>query len=260
MDRVSGKTALVTGGARSLGKAQCLLLADEGANVVVADLLVDEGKKTAEEIVEKGGRAEFFEHDVSKENDWKEAMRRTLEVFSKLDILVNNAGVGASNSVEDVTLNQWEWIIGINLTGVFLGTKYGIETMKNGGGGSIINISSIQGLVGDPIQAAYNASKGGVRLFTKSAALHCGKSGYNIRVNSVHPGYIWTPMVEEYSKSANFAKVYGKDGREALDRLHPIGHVGEPKDVAYAVLYLASDESKFVTGSELVVDGGYTAQ
>ena len=187
-------------------------------------------------------------------------MKRTVETFSRVDIVVNNAGVGASDNVEDMSMEQWQTVMDVNLTGVFLGTKYAIEAMKKSGGGSIINISSIQGLVGDPIQAAYNASKGGVRLFTKSAALHCGRSGYNIRVNSVHPGYIWTPMVEEYTKSENFRKVYGMDGRVALNRLHPIGHVGEPNDVAYATLYLASDESKFVTGSELVVDGGYTAQ
>jgi 3(or 17)beta-hydroxysteroid dehydrogenase len=260
MDRLKGKIALVTGGARSLGKAQCMLFAAEGAKIIVTDILVREGEETAEQIKKNNGEAAFIEHDVSNEEDWQRVMKRTVETFSRVDIVVNNAGVGASDNVEDMSMEQWQKVMDVNLTGVFLGTKYAIEAMKKSGGGSIINISSIQGLVGDPIQAAYNASKGGVRLFTKSAALHCGRSGYNIRVNSVHPGYIWTPMVEEYTKSENFRKVYGMDGRVALNRLHPIGHVGEPNDVAYATLYLASDESKFVTGSELVVDGGYTAQ
>lgn len=260
MDRLKGKVALVTGGARSLGKAQCILLAKEGAKVVVTDLLEVEGENTADEIAEGGGGAVFMKLDVTKPDQWKNVIQQVLDLFFRLDVLVNNAGVGASNSVEDASIEEWNWILNVNLTGVFLGTKYGIEAMKKGGGGSIINISSIQGLIGDPIQAAYNASKGGVRLFTKSAALHCGRSGYNIRVNSIHPAYIWTPMVEEFTKSDNFKKVYGQDGKAALERLHPIGRIGEPDDVAYGVLYLASDESKFVTGTELIIDGGYTAQ
>lgn len=256
MDRVKGKVALVTGGALGLGKAQALLLAKEGAKVVVTDINEDEGKKVINEIDANGGEAIFLKHDVSKEEDWKRVIEQTLQKFGKLDILVNNAGVALSKSVEDTSLEEWRWLMSINLDGVFLGTKYGIEAMKKSGGGSIINLSSIEGLIGDPNLAAYNASKGGVRIFTKSAALYCAKAGYNIRVNSVHPAYIWTPMVENYLKSQGDVE----EGRKALTRLHPIGYLGEPDDIAYGVLYLASDESKFVTGSELVIDGGYTAQ
>ncbi len=260
MKRVEGKVALVTGGARSLGKAQCLVLASEGARVVISDTLEEEGRKTAQEIQERGGGAMFIRQDVTREEEWRTVIDNILDHYGRLDVVVNNAGVGASNSIEDVSFEQWKWVLSVNLDGVFLGTKYGILAMKEHKSGSIINISSIQGLIGDPIQAAYNASKGGVRLLTKSAALYCGRAGYNIRVNSVHPGYIWTAMVEEYTRSDNFKKYYGSDGKKAVEKLHPIGHVGEPNDVAYGVLYLASDESKFVTGSELVIDGGYTAQ
>ncbi len=260
MDRVKGKVALITGGARSLGKAESILIAAEGARVVIADIMEDEGQKTVDEIVKTGDSAVFMKLDVTQETEWSLVMDLVIERFGRLDILVNNAGIGASNSVEDVSLEEWNRVVNVDLNGVFLGTKYGIKVMKGGGGGSIINISSIQGIVGDPIQAAYNAAKGGVRMFTKSAAIHCGISGYNIRVNSVHPAYIWTPMVEEYTKSDNFQRVYGSGGKTALERLHPIGKTGEPDDVAYGVLYLASDESKFVTGAELIIDGGYTAQ
>ncbi len=170
--------------------------------------------------------------------------------------MVNNAGLGIGGNAEDTTLEDWRKLMRVNLDGVFLGTKHGIRAMKDHKSGSIINLSSIEGLIGDPNLAAYNASKGGVRLFTKSAALHCAKSGYNIRVNSIHPGYIWTPMVENYLKQVGNVAA----GRKALDSLHPIGHVGEPDDIGWGVVYLVADESKFVTGSELVIDGGYTAQ
>ena len=171
---------------------------------------------------------------------------------------MNNAGVGGGCPPEEQTLERWRWLMSINLDGVFLGTKHAILAMKRKAppSGSIINLSSIEGLVGDPNLGAYNASKGGVRLYTKSVALYCAKAGLNIRVNSIHPGYIWTPMVENYlAEQGNL-----EEGRAALDALHPIGHVGDPDDVAYGAIYLASDESKFVTGAELVIDGGYTAQ
>lgn len=176
--------------------------------------------------------------------------------FRRLDVLVNNAGVALAGDVEHTTLEKWRWLMGINLDGVFLGTRSAIGAMKAARSGSIINLSSIEGLVGDPNLAAYNASKGGVRLFTKSAALYCAKAGYNIRVNSIHPGYIWTPMVESYAQTTGNAEA----ARKTLESLHPVGHIGEPNDIAYGVLYVASDESKFVTGAELVIDGGYTAQ
>lgn len=256
MNRMRGKSAIVTGGALGIGRACALKLAEEGASVTVTDLDASNGSLVVEEIRGRGGDATFVEQDVADEARWEHVMRVVIERYKKLDVLVNNAGVALAKDVEHTTLEEWRWLMSINLDGVFLGTKHAVQTMKANRGGSIVNLSSIEGLVGDPNLAAYNASKGGVRLLTKSAALYCAKAGYNIRVNSVHPGYIWTPMVENYLKSQGDVA----QGRKALDSLHPIGHVGEPDDIAYGVLYLASDEAKFVTGTELVIDGGYTAQ
>jgi len=255
MGRVTGKTAIVTGGALGLGKAAAVMLAREGARLVVTDLKEAEGQAVVAGIKSAGGEAIFVKQNVAVEAEWQGLMEATLKAFGRLDVLVNNAGIAFSGDVEHTTLEDWRRVQSINLDAVFLGTKYAIAAMKDHGG-SIINLSSIEGLVGDPVLAAYNASKGGVRIFTKSAALHCAKSGYKIRVNSIHPGYIVTPMVENFVAESEDAKAT----REALVALHPLGHLGEPDDIAYGVLYLASDESKFVTGSELVIDGGYTAQ
>lgn len=256
MGRVEGKVALITGASLGLGRASARLLAREGASIVATDRRVEEGKALVREIESTGAKAIFLEHDVSDEINWARVIAGAIERFSGLDILVNNAGVGHAGNVEMTTLEDWRWLMSINLDGVFLGAKHAIAAMKTRGGGSIINLSSIEGLIGDPNLAAYNASKGGVRIFTKSAALHCAKAGYKIRVNSIHPGYIWTPMVEAYVG----AQAEPAAAKAAIASLHPIGHIGEPDDIAYGVLYLASDESKFVTGAELVIDGGYTAQ
>lgn len=256
MRRVAGKVALVTGAGLGLGRAAALLLAREGAKIVVTDVKEAEGRAAADDIIDAGGEAIFIRHDVASEIEWAGAIEMTLSRFGRLDILVNNAGVALGADVETTTLEQWRWLMAINLDGVFLGTKHAIAAMRKSGGGSIINLSSIEGIIGDPNLAAYNASKGGVRIFTKSAALHCAKAGYKIRVNSVHPGYIWTPMVENYLAAQTDPAAM----KQALCGLHPLGHLGEPDDIAYGVLYLASDESKFVTGAELVIDGGYTAQ
>ena len=196
------------------------------------------------------------QHDVTEERQWEQAIGATVERFGRLDVLVNNAGIGIGGNVEETTFEQWRRTQSVNLDAVFIGTRDAVRSMRKSGGGSIINLSSIEGIIGDPSLAAYNASKGGVRLLTKSAALYCAKAGLKIRVNSVHPGYIWTPMVENFLRSQGDVE----KGRQHLNSLHPIGHVGEPNDVAYGVLYLASDESKFVTGAEIVIDGGYTAQ
>lgn len=256
MNRLRGKSAIVTGGALGIGRACALRFAEEGASVAVTDVDQASSALVVHEIQRAGGDAIFVRQDVADEAGWVEVMRTVTRRYNKVDILVNNAGVALARDVEHTTLEEWRRLMSINLDGVFLGIRHAIPAMKETGGGSIINLSSIEGLIGDPNLAAYNASKGGVRLLTKSAALYCAKAGYNIRVNSVHPGYIWTPMVE------NFLKAQGDvaAGRRMLDTLHPIGHVGEPDDIAYGVLYLASDESKFVTGTELVIDGGYTAQ
>ncbi|MGE0741010.1 MAG: SDR family oxidoreductase [Hyphomonadaceae bacterium] len=255
MKRVQGKVALVTGASLGLGRAAAIMLAREGARVVLTDVKAEEGGQVAEEIVAGGGEAMFLRQDVSNEQDWRRVMASVASRFGPLNVLVNNAGVALNASIEDTTLDQWRWLMGINLEGVFLGTRFAIEAMKSRGG-SIINLSSIEGLIGDPNLAAYNASKGGVRLLSKSAALHCAKAGYKIRVNSIHPGYIRTPMVEDYIAAQADPRAVNAE----IAALHPLGHIGEPDDIAYGVLYLASDESKFVTGAELVIDGGYTAQ
>ena len=254
MGRVEGKTAIVTGAARGLGEAIALLLAKEGAKVVVTDVLEDGGKEVAEEIRREGGKAIFIKHDVASEDSWSEVIEKTLSEFGKLDILVNNAGVMLIKEIENTSLEEWRWLMSINLDGVFLGTKHAIGAMKKSGGGSIVNISSAVGLIGTADDtAAYSTSKGAVRLFTKAAAMECSKAGhnYNIRVNSVHPGVIETPMVASMSRDKEF--------RKKLETMHPIGFLGKPIDIAYVVLYLASDESRLATGAEFVVDGGWTA-
>lgn len=254
MGRVQGKVAIVTGAGMGLGRAAALMLAKEGARVVATDIKEEAGRETAEAIIEAGGEAMFIRHDVSNESEWSEVIASTRRRFGKLDILVNNAGVLFSAGVEETSLEQWRWLMSVNLEGVFLGTKHAMAAMKEKGG-SIINLSSVAGLVGLPNLGAYNASKGAVRLFSKAAALECAKAGGRVRVNTIHPGGIWTPMLEQF---------IGKHGDAAADQaaaaMHPVGHAGEPDDIAYGVLYLASDESKFVTGAELVIDGGYTAQ
>ncbi len=257
MDRVKGKAALISGGAVGLGRACALALAREGADVAVTDVNATAGEKTAKEIEALGRRAVFLEHDVRFENQWERVVEAVLDRLGRLDILANNAGVGFAGSVEDCTEEEWRRMLSINLDGVFFGTKHGVRAMKRAGnGGSIINFSSIEGIVADGDFCAYNASKGGVRLLTKSAALHCAKRGYGIRVNSVHPGFIQTDMVENFLRTTKDPAAT----RKAIEGLHPIGRIGEPDDIANAVLYLASDESRFVTGAEFVIDGGFTAQ
>ena len=250
MDRVSGKVALVTGGAQGLGRAIAELLAREDAHVVISDIQEELGASVAETI---GGS--FLPHDVAKEEEWQRVIAEVLSARGELHILVNNAGVALQNNVVDTTLEEWRHLQSINLDGVFLGVKHGIPAIAGSGGGSIVNMSSMEGIIAHPEMAAYNASKGGVRLLTKSAALYCGKERNGVRVNSVHPAFAWGPLLEEYLDAQ-------PDRDKALAELqdaHPIGQLGDPEDVAYGVLYLASDESKWVTGTELVLDGGWTA-
>ncbi|MFV0369857.1 MAG: glucose 1-dehydrogenase [Hyphomicrobiaceae bacterium] len=257
MGRVAGKVAIVTGAAKGIGREAAIVLAREGAAVVVADIDEAGARSVTEEITQAGGRAVAIRQDAASEADWEAAIKLAVDTYGGLNIVVNNAGVALAGTVEDTSLKDWRALMAVNLDGVFLGTRYGIQAMKaSKGKGSIINLSSIEGLIGDPTLAAYNASKGGVRIFTKSSALHCAQEGYDIRVNSVHPGYIWTPMVEGFLGTFDDAAA----AREATAKKHPVGHLGEPADIAYGILYLASDESKFMTGAELVIDGGYTAQ
>lgn len=263
MDRVKGKVAIVTGAARGLGKAQAVLLAKEGAKVVATDINETLGKRLPEEVKREGGEAIFIKHDVTNEQGWREVIEKTLSEYGKLDILVNNAGVLLHHTIEELSLEDWRSVLNVNLEGVFLGTKYAIGAMKKSGGGSIVNISSIAGLVGMPDTSSYVASKGAVRLFTKSAALECSKLklDYNIRVNSIHPGFIYTEMVDGVIKTdVEKFGVTMEEAKKLYEDMTMMGHFGEPDDIAYGVLYFASDESKYVTGAELVIDGGYTAK
>lgn len=254
MNRLKGKVAIVTGGSLGIGHATAILLAKEGAKVAITDVLDKEGLETVDEIKRFKGEARFWHLDVSIEGEVKKIFAEIHKIFEKIDVLVNNAGIsGVNKPTHEVTTEEWDRVMAVNIRGVFLCTKHVIPLMKEGGG-SIINLSSIYGIVGGPDVPPYHASKGAVRLMTKTDALLYAKD--KIRVNSVHPGYIWTPMVENFLKSQGNVD----DGRKLVDSLHPIGHMGEPDDVAYGILYLASDEAKFVTGSELVIDGGYTAR
>ena len=255
MKRSEGKVAIVTGGALGIGRATCLLLAKEGAKVAVTDILDKECQEVVNEIRTFGGLANSWHLDVSNEEEVHKIFADIHKNFGKIDVLVNNAGIaGVSKPTHEITEEEWDTVMAVNVKGVFFCTKHVIPYMKKAGGGSIINLSSIYGIVSAPDVPPYHASKGAVRIMTKTDAFLYAKD--KIRVNSVHPGFIWTPMVENYLKSQGDVEA----GRKMLDSLHPIGHVGEPDDIAYGIVYLASDESNFVTGSELVIDGGYTAR
>ncbi|MCC6992103.1 MAG: glucose 1-dehydrogenase [Acidobacteria bacterium] len=259
MGRVEGKVALVTGGASGLGEACAKLLAAEGAALVIADRDAANGERVAGEINKAGGRAAFIALDVTVEPQWLALGAAIRERHGRLDIAVNSAGTNVARSFpSETTLDDWHRVLQVNLDGVFLGTKHALALMRESQpvAGSIINISSMLGLVGQADSGPYCASKGGVRLYTKSVALSCADQRVNVRVNSVHPGFIETPLLRTAFK--RFATE--SEARAAYDALVPIGHIGQPEDVAYGVLYLASDESKFVTGSELVIDGGFTAR
>lgn len=258
MNRLASKVALVAGGAIGIGRADCILFAREGAKVAVGDINETEGRRTVEDIRKEGGDAIFVKLDVSREEDWKTAIAETIKAYGKINILILNAGISLGKNIEDTSLAEWEQIMKVNATGTFLGDKHAIAAMKgNGENCAIVNRSSIDGQIAEAGLAAYCASKGAVTLLTKSAALHCGEKGYKIRVNSVHPGYVHTALTEKEAADSGLTpdEYFAKVGK-----LHPIGYIGAPMDIAYADLYLASDESLFVTGSELTIDGGWTAQ
>jgi NAD(P)-dependent dehydrogenase (short-subunit alcohol dehydrogenase family) len=256
MNRLSNKVAIITGGSLGIGKAIAQQFAKEGAHVIITDVLEEEGRATTQEINDAGGKADFFRLDVSDASVVEECFKAVHNKCGSIDILVNNAGIsGVDKPTHEVTEEEWDKVINVNVKGVFLCTKYVIPYLQEAGAGSIINLSSIYGLVSAPDLPAYHASKGAVTLMTKTDALFYAKE--RIRVNSIHPGFIWTPLVEEL---ANRSPEGPEKFRENLDRDHPIGHIGAPEDIAWGAVYLASDESQFVTGSELVIDGGYTAQ
>jgi 3(or 17)beta-hydroxysteroid dehydrogenase len=252
MGRVEGKVAIVTGAASGIGKACAMVLAREGARVVLADRNEAGGRAVAETL---GPPHVFRALDVTDEAGWAATIADTLRLFERLDILVNAAGVGVVGDIESLSLAEWRFVHAVNSDGVFLGCRAAIPAMT-ATGGSIINLSSVAGLIGDPDMPAYCASKGAVRMLTKSVALHCARRGYRIRCNSVHPSFIATPMVEALIATAEDPV----KTRKALERAAPLGHLGEADDVANLVLYLASDESKFTTGAEHVIDGGLTAR
>mgnify|MGYP000049333199 FL=1 len=246
--RLKGKVAIVTGGAHGMGEAEARLFAKEGAAVVIADVLQKEGEAVAADISAGQGRAMFVRTDVTSETDWAKLIATTIATYGKLDILVNNAGISGSSVGDELALAGWERLMAVNATSVFLGTTLAAAEMAKAGGGSIVNISSIMGFIGGPdSHPGYSASKGAVRIFTKSAAVRFGPSG--VRVNSVHPGYL-PPMLNNTNAG----------GRASKAAATPLRRLGEVMDVAYGVLYLASDEASFVTGTELVIDGGYIAQ
>jgi NAD(P)-dependent dehydrogenase (short-subunit alcohol dehydrogenase family) len=248
--RLEGKVALITGAAHGMGAEDARLFAREGAKVAIADIREEDARKVEAEITEAGGEAMVIMLDVSKEDQWEQAVAAVVAKFGKLDILVNNAGISGSGESDSSSTDAWDRLIDINAKSVFLGMKHAIPEMEKIGGGAIVNISSISGLVGqESIHPGYNASKGAVRLVTKAAAVQHAKSG--IRVNSVHPGML-PPMLTSFQR--------GDPNREAMNANVPMGREGEPIEVANAVLFLASDEASYITGTELVVDGGFTAK
>lgn len=256
MARVQNKVAVVTGGALGIGEATCRLLAQEGARVAVTDIQDEPGQAVVEQIQRQGGTAQYWHLDVVNEEQVQQVMTEVEASFGSLDVLVNNAGIaGTDKPTHELTQQEWEQVININVTGVFLCTKHALPAMRRAGGGSIVNLSSIYGIISAPDIPPYHASKGAVRSMTKTDALLY--AGDRIRVNSVHPGFIWTPLVEDLAnRSAEGPEAF----RQRLTEAHPVGHPGEPDDIGWGIVYLASDESKFVTGSELVIDGGYTAR
>ena len=248
--RLKNKVVLISGGAIGMGAVEARIFANEGAKVVIGDILHREGRQTEAEVNEAGGECLFVPLDVTIESAWQQAIAATISQFGKLDVLLNNAGINGRPNVEDTDSELWDRVMDVNAKGVFLGTKSAIPEMRKAHGGSIINISSTWGIVGSETSASYQASKGAVRLFTKCTAIQYASEG--IRANSIHPGPIVTPMTEDLRADH---EIY----RRMVSRV-PLARFGQPEDVAYGALFLASDESSFMTGSELVIDGGYTAQ
>lgn len=248
--RLEGKVALISGGSRGQGATEAELFVKEGAKVVIADILEPEGNAVVAQIREGGGDASFIRLDVTSEDDWRDAVEFTLSAYGRLDILINNAAIYKRTPIVQTELDEWNQIMDINSTGVFLGTKHAVPAMQKSGGGSIINISSTAGLVGSERGSAYGASKGSVRLFTKYTAIQ--HAGDGIRANSIHPGPIDTEMIAD--------NIATPEGRAQSEARVPLGRIGTVMDVAYGALFLASDESSFMTGAELVIDGGVTAR
>lgn len=266
-NRLDGKVALISGGARGIGGATARMMAEAGASVVIGDVLAERGKETAKEIEASGGKAVFVPLDVTSEKDWTAAVGVARQRFGKLDILVNNAGLFLGRDFEEVTLDEWHKLVAVNLTGVWLGTKLCTAALKDAGatskhGSAIVNLASVAGIVGSQLDPLYSMTKGGVTLFTKSTALSYGRKGYKIRVNSIHPGVIETDMGAQtfVARATQTGTNDTEAARTVALRGHPIGRLGHPDDIAAGIVFLASDDAGFMTGSGLVVDGGLTAQ
>ena len=256
--RVEGKVALITGAASGIGRACAERLAEEGAVVVITDLQQAAGEEAVATLQASGKQSCFLRHDVSAETEWQAVVAEIEARFGALHILVNNAGVGIGGSILELSLEDWRRQQAVNLDGVFLGVKHSVPLIRASGGGSIINVSSVAGMRGSPNLAAYCATKGGVRLFTKGVALESAQKGWQVRLNSIHPGVIDTPIWQKVNPE------FLDDGANAVDLAAmattvPLGTIGQPRDIAEGVLYLASDESRYVTGTELVIDGGLCA-
>jgi NAD(P)-dependent dehydrogenase (short-subunit alcohol dehydrogenase family) len=264
--RLDGKVALITGAARGIGAECARHLAAAGARVMLTDVLDELGRDTAATLRASGAEADYLSLDVTREADWEAAIAATVDSFGGLDVLVNNAGIEIMGAITDVAVDDFRRLMAINVDGVFLGCKQAVRAMRPGGvagrGGSIINMSSVAGLIGVPWLSAYGASKGAVRLITKDVAVECGRLGYGIRCNSIHPGVVASQMADSFLHK-NQALAGGSASldeiRAAFLHAHPIGRMGEPADIAHAVRFLASEASSWITGVELPVDGGWTA-
>jgi 3(or 17)beta-hydroxysteroid dehydrogenase len=267
MNRLDGKVALISGAARGIGAQSARRMAEAGAAVVIGDLLDGPGRETAKSIADAGGQARYVTLDVTREQDWRDAVAVAQSDFGGLDILVNNAGIFIGEDFETVSLESWNKLVAVNLTGVVLGTRLCAPALRERGksskhGSAIVNLASIAGLIGSQLDPLYSMTKGGVTTFTKSTALAFGRKGDRIRVNSIHPGVIETDM-GAHTFSARAAQVGSNDvddARATSLRMHPIGRLGTADDIALGIVFLASDDAGFMTGAGLVVDGGYTAQ
>jgi len=256
--RLEGKVAVTTGSTYGIEEAAAIMFAREGAISIVTGRTAEEGKKTVEKIMDIGGKGEYLRMDVTDEENVKKVADSVYDKYGRIDILVNNAGIsGPNKALHEYSREEWEKVFDVNVTGAFLCSKYFIPYIRETGGGSVVYVSSIYGIVGAEDVPAYHATKAANRMMAKNDALMYSKD--NIRVNSVHPGFIWTPMVKDFIDMNSEKLGIPKDSLvKDINSLHPIGHMGEPDDIAHGLLYLVSDEAKFVTGAELVIDGGYT--
>ena len=267
MNRLDGKIAFISGAARGIGAATARMMVEAGAKVAIGDVLDERGRETARSIAGAGEAAMYSHLDVTREEDWTAAIAATVARFGGLDILVNNAGLFLGKGIEEASLDEWHRLCAVNLTGVFLGTKHALPALRERArqsphGSAIVNLASVAGLVGSQLDPLYSMTKGGVTLFTKSAALEFARKGYRIRVNSIHPGVIQTDMGAQTfaARARNLGSNDVDAAREAALRTHPIGRLGVPTDIAKGIVFLASDDAGFMTGAGLVVDGGITAQ